>query len=49
VVFALVCILIIRGYAFPVISCWFALSGPVRYVWTKFVRRQPQQQENPLF
>ncbi len=46
VVFALVAVMVIRGYSVPIVCCAFALSGPVRYCWDKVVRRR---QEEPLF
>ncbi len=47
VLFALVAVMVIRGYSVPVICCAFALSGPVRLGWEKVVRRR--HQEDPLF
>lgn len=47
VVFALVAVMVIRGYSVPIVFCAFALSGPVRYCWEKVVRRR--RQEEPLF
>lgn len=47
VVFALVAVMVIRGYSVPIICCAFALCGPVRYGWDKVVRRR--HQEDPLF
>lgn len=46
-VFALVAIMVIRGYAVPIVCCAFVLGGPARYYWERFVRRQ--HQEEPLF
>ena len=46
-VFALVVIMIIRGYAVPLVCCAFVAWGPVRYLWQEFVRREPHQE--PLF
>jgi CDP-diacylglycerol--serine O-phosphatidyltransferase len=46
-VFALVAVMVIRGYSVPIICCAFALFGPVRYCWEKVVRRR--HQEEPLF
>jgi CDP-diacylglycerol--serine O-phosphatidyltransferase len=45
--FTLVVVMVIRGYAVPIICVAFALSGPVRYVWQEFVQRKPH--EDPLF
>ena len=47
VVFALVAVMVIRGYSVPIICCAFALSGPVRFCWEKVVQRR--HQEDPLF
>lgn len=47
VVFALVAVMVLRGYSVPIICCAFALSGPARYGWEKLVRRR--RQEDPLF
>ena len=47
VVFALVAIMVIRGYAVPLICCAFVFSGPVRLAWEKFVKRK--EPEEPLF
>jgi len=47
VVFALVAVMVIRGYSIPIICCVFALSGPARVCWEKVVQRR--RQEDPLF
>ena len=47
VVFALVAVMVIRGYSVPIICCAFALYGPVRFCWEKVVQRR--HQEDPLF
>ena len=47
VLFALVAVMVIRGYSVPIICCAFAISGPVRFFWVKVVQRR--QQEDPLF
>jgi len=47
VVFSLVAVMVIRGYAVPIICCLFVLSGPVRFCWEKLV--QHRRQEDPLF
>ncbi|MFZ5833370.1 MAG: CDP-diacylglycerol--serine O-phosphatidyltransferase [Planctomycetota bacterium] len=44
VVFSLVLIMTVRGYAVPLVCCGFVLYGPVRYVWDKFVRGRPAQE-----
>lgn len=47
VVFALVAVMVIRGYSVPIICCVFALCGPVRLGWAKVIQRR--HQEDPLF
>ena len=47
VVFALVAVMVIRGYSVPIICCAFALSGPIRFCWEKVVQRR--HQEDPFF
>jgi CDP-diacylglycerol--serine O-phosphatidyltransferase len=47
VLFALVAIMVIKGYSVPIICSAFALSGPVRFCWEKVARRR--HQEDPLF
>jgi len=47
VVFALVAIMVIRGYSVPIICCAFVFSGPARFFWEKVVQRR--HQEDPLF
>ncbi len=47
VLFALVAVMVIRGYSLPVVCCAFVLYGPVRYAWAKLVRRA--HQEEPVF
>jgi CDP-diacylglycerol--serine O-phosphatidyltransferase len=46
-VFALVAIMVIRGYAVPLVCCGFVALGPVQYAWQEFVQREPHQ--DPLF
>ncbi len=46
-VFALVAVMVIRGYAVPIVCCVFVLGGPMRYYWERFVRHQ--HQDDPLF
>ncbi len=45
--FALVVIMTVRGYAVPILCCAFVLGGPSRYLWSRLVLKQPQ--EEPLF
>ncbi len=47
VVFALVAVMLVKGYSVPIICCGFALCGPVRFAWEKIVRRR--HQEDPMF
>ena len=47
VVFALMAVMVIKGYSVPIVCCAFALSGPVRLGWVKVVQRR--RQEDPLF
>ncbi len=47
VVFALVAVMVVRGYSVPVICCGFALLGPARVCWDKVMGRR--RQEDPLF
>ena len=47
VVFALVAVMLVKGYSVPILCCGFALSGPIRFAWEKLVRRR--HQEDPLF
>ena len=47
VVFALVAVMVIRGYSIPIICCAFVFYGPVRLCWQKVVQRR--QQEDSLF
>jgi CDP-diacylglycerol--serine O-phosphatidyltransferase len=46
-VFALVAIMVIRGYAVPLVCCGFVAYGPIKYVWEEWVQRQPHK--DPLF
>jgi hypothetical protein len=39
-----VAVMVIRGYAVPIICCSFALSGPVRYAYKKIALRRHQEQ-----
>lgn len=45
--FALVAVMMIRGYAVPLICALFVLSGPVRYVWQEVIQRRPHKE--PMF
>ena len=47
VVFALLVVMMIRGYSVPLISGFFVFQGPVRYLWQEYVQRKPH--DDPLF
>jgi CDP-diacylglycerol--serine O-phosphatidyltransferase len=47
VIFALVAVMVIRGYAVPLVFCFFVLASPIRYAWEKVVQRR--HQEEPMF
>ena len=47
VLFSLVAIMVIKGYAVPIICCSFVFYGPVRFVWAKIMHHR--QQEESLF
>ncbi len=46
-VFALLAVMVVKGYAVPLVFSVFALSGPARLVWDKVVHRR--EQEEPIF
>ncbi len=46
-VFALVALMVIRGYAVPIVFCAFVLGSPIRFAWERVVRRR--HQEEPVF
>jgi len=45
--FALVAVMVIRGYALPLICVCFVMAGPARYFWQEVVERRPHKE--PLF
>ncbi|HEY4310157.1 MAG TPA: CDP-diacylglycerol--serine O-phosphatidyltransferase [Pirellulales bacterium] len=45
--FATVAIMVIRGYAVPMVCCGFVAMGPIQYAWQEYVDRQPHK--DPLF
>ncbi|MCL6501866.1 MAG: CDP-diacylglycerol--serine O-phosphatidyltransferase [Pirellulales bacterium] len=45
--FALVAVMVIRGYALPLLCVCFVMLGPVRYAWQEVVERRPHKE--PLF
>ena len=47
VVFCFVALVLVRGYAVPIVACAFALYGPVRLAWELWV--QHRHREEPLF
>ena len=47
VVFALVAVMVIRGYSVPIICCAFVFYGPIRFAWQKWV--QHREREEPMF
>ncbi|MBN2023250.1 MAG: CDP-diacylglycerol--serine O-phosphatidyltransferase [Pirellulales bacterium] len=47
VVFAMVAVMAIKGYAVPIVCCAFVLAGPLRYAWERLMHRR--RQEEPLF
>ncbi len=44
VVFTLVAIMVIRGYAVAVVCCAFVLLGPVRLAWQRYVERRERKE-----
>ncbi len=44
VVFTLVAIMIIRGYAVPLVCCSFVLLGPARYAWQRYVEHRERKE-----
>jgi CDP-diacylglycerol--serine O-phosphatidyltransferase len=44
VVFAWVAVMVIRGYALPIICCAFVFYGPARLCWEKVVERRHQEE-----
>ena len=47
IVFTLVTVMVVRGYAVPIVCVAFALSGPVAVVWRKVVKHD--RKEDPIF
>jgi CDP-diacylglycerol--serine O-phosphatidyltransferase len=46
-VFALVAVMVIRGYSVPIVCCGFALSGPVRYLWQEVIQKKLHGEQLP--
>lgn len=42
--FALVAIMLIRGYSVPIVGCAFVLGSPLRYLWLRLFRGRPAQE-----
>jgi CDP-diacylglycerol--serine O-phosphatidyltransferase len=47
VVFAIMTVMLIRGYSIPLLFCGFVLYGPLRFAWLKWTRRK--EKEEPMF
>lgn len=47
VLFTVVVVMMIRGYAVPIVCVAFVLGGPIRYAWQELIQRKPH--EDPLF
>jgi phosphatidylserine synthase len=47
VIFTLVAVMIVRGYAVPIVFCAFAFYGPIRLAWERVMHRR--QQEDSIF
>jgi len=46
-VFALVALMVIHGYAVPLVFCAFVLGSPIRFAWERVVQRR--HREEPVF
>jgi CDP-diacylglycerol--serine O-phosphatidyltransferase len=44
VVFALLVVALMRGYALPIVTSGFVLYGPLRWAWEKFVRQRHREE-----
>ena len=47
VVFALVVVMLVRGYSLPILCSAFVFSGPIRYLWQRVHQRRST--EEPQF
>lgn len=47
IVFTAVAVMVVRGYAVPIVCVAFVLTGPARVLWRKFGKREPK--EDPIF
>lgn len=41
-IFALVAVMLVKGYSVPIIGAAFVFSGPIRYAWQRLARRSEQ-------
>ena len=44
IIFTLVAVMVVRGYAVPIICSTFVFYGPVRFCWEKIVQRRHQEE-----
>jgi CDP-diacylglycerol--serine O-phosphatidyltransferase len=47
-IFALVAVMVIRGYSVPILCCLFVLGPPLRYLWQRVLHRREAESE-PIF
>lgn len=47
VLFSIVVVMVIRGYAVPLLCASFVVFGPIRYAWQELAQRKPHKE--PLF
>jgi CDP-diacylglycerol--serine O-phosphatidyltransferase len=45
VLFALVAVMIVRGYAIPIVCCGFVFYGPIHYLWERLVVHRRREEE----
>jgi CDP-diacylglycerol--serine O-phosphatidyltransferase len=46
-IFSALAVVLVRGYAVPIVCVAFVISGPIRYVWQEAVERRPHKE--PIF
>jgi hypothetical protein len=46
-VFALLAIMLVRGYAVPILCVLFVLAPPIKFLWQR--TQQPATESEPLF
>jgi CDP-diacylglycerol--serine O-phosphatidyltransferase len=46
-IFTVLAIMVVKGYAVPLVCVGFVLSGPIKYVWQEAVQRRPHKE--PMF